>query len=201
MSEYADKDEDMDSLELAPTGESPALSFRHERFCQEVVLGRSFAEAARRAGYEPAHAKDRGYKLARRYPPTMQRIAELKKQIFMGVEELMGRMAIIGRNQATDFISQDPKTQMLVFDFQAMKDRGFGFLLKGFSQNSRTGDVHYEFHDPMLALSRLGAANGALTEKKLVEVEAGAKLSKVIAAMQEAIVTVNDENAKKERDS
>ena len=139
-----------------------------------------------------------GYKLSKVYPPTKMRIAELQRANKMDASELMGRLSVIGRNLAVDFISQDPETGMLRFDFEAMKSKGLGFLLKGFSQNSRTGDVHYEFHDPMVAMSKIGMANGALQEKKLIEVEAGSRLNKVIASMQEAIAIVNAGNAAQE---
>lgn len=93
------------STEVATIG-TPLVNTRREKFCQELVIGASQSEAARRAGYGAKVIRSAGSSLMT-YPDIQKRVAELQAAAvdasIMTVIERKARLSEIGRAKIQDY--------------------------------------------------------------------------------------------------
>jgi hypothetical protein len=132
---------------------------RQVAFVESYLTCFNGAEAARRAGYSKARARDTGSELLQR-EDVQQRIRERLEEAKCGADEVLARLAAAARVEWSRYYRIEDGGIRL--DLEQMQEDGNLHLITGWKL-SRGGRQVPQFADPLAALELLGRHHGLFT--------------------------------------
>ncbi len=154
------------------------LTDKQRLFVEHYVACLNAAEAARRAGYAEASARQIGYENLTK-PDIRAAIDAAMGALALPKAEIVGRLAAHARADLGDFLSVRGKGVTL--DLKRAKELGLTSLLKKYSR-TKEGTVTIELYDAQSALVKLGETYGLFrqgVDLDVVERELDAALDKL----------------------
>lgn len=147
--------------ETPKTKKSERLSPREQLFVIHYTALWNGTRAVEKAGYK---GNDNVWAVTAsqllRKPKVQRAIKERVAEIAMGPDEVLVRLAEIGRASMDDFINEHGS-----LDMAAAKRNGKLHLVHSFTESEKLGDK-IELHNKLRALELLGKNNGALGDLK-----------------------------------
>ena len=145
------------------------LSNKQQAFIDHYILCWSAAEAARRAGYSNATARQQGSRLLTNVDVQAE-IERRAKELHASADEVLMRLALHSRGNMDDFISP-----LGLIDIDKARERGAMALVKRIKQRTttvsrkdedvETHDIEIELYDAQAATVQLARILGQFVER------------------------------------